>query len=84
MIAPADSSLCKEVLLSIEFLLPTASIGIYTYYVTETLNGCEGPSIPVTLEIYNIPSSPIVANQTVCFGSNIPALTAVGRSEERR
>ena len=56
------------------------SIGIYTYYVTETLNGCEGPSIPVTLEIYNIPSSPIVANQTVCFGSNIPALTAVGNN----
>ncbi|MBE51297.1 MAG: hypothetical protein CMP51_06375 [Flavobacteriales bacterium] len=56
------------------------SVGIYTYYVTETLNGCEGPSTPVTLEIYNVPSSPIVANQTVCFGSSIPALTAVGNN----
>ena len=32
------------------------SVGLYTYYVTETLNGCEGPSIPVTLEIYSLPS----------------------------
>ena len=33
------------------------SVGLYTYYVTETLNGCEGPSIPVTLEIYSLPSA---------------------------
>ena len=28
------------------------AVGLYTYYVTESLNGCEGPSVPVTLTIY--------------------------------
>ena len=54
------------------------AIGVYTYYVTETLNGCEGPSISVTLEIYNIPSSPSTSSQTACLGTTIPDLTASG------
>ena len=54
------------------------AVGLYTYYVTESLNGCEGPSIPVTLEIYPTPSSPVVSNQTACFGGVIPDLTAIG------
>ena len=32
------------------------AIGLYTYYVTETLGSCEGPAIPVTLEIYTLPT----------------------------
>jgi len=54
------------------------AIGVYTYYVTETLNGCEGPSISVTLEIYSIPSSPSTSSQTACLGTTIPDLTASG------
>ena len=54
------------------------SVGLYTYYVTETLNGCEGPSVPVTLEIYSLPPAPSVSNESACFGTVIPDLTAVG------
>ena len=50
----------------------------YTYYVTETLNGCEGASVPVTLEIYNSSTLPSAINETVCEGTPIPDLTAVG------
>ena len=51
---------------------------MYTYYVTETLNGCEGPSVPVTLEIYAVPAAPVATNQTTCFSSSVPDLTAAG------
>ena len=53
-------------------------LGLYTYYVTETLNGCEGPSVPVTLEIYAVPAAPIATNQTTCFSSSVPDLIAAG------
>ena len=53
-------------------------VGLYTYYVTETLNGCEGPSVPVTLDIYAVPAAPITTNQTTCFSSSVPDLTATG------
>ena len=52
------------------------AVGLYTYYVTETLNGCEGPSVPVTLEIYAIPSAPTATNEVACEGGVIPDLTA--------
>ena len=54
------------------------TVGVYTYYVTESLNGCEGPAISVTLEIYALPIAPTASNQTACFGSSIPDLTASG------
>ena len=52
------------------------AVGLYTYYVTETLNGCEGPSVPVTLEIYAVPSAPTATNEVSCEGGVIPDLTA--------
>ena len=40
----------------------TAS-GVYTYYVTESQNGCESPAATVTLEIFVVPSTgPIFHN----------------------
>ena len=55
------------------------SPGIYTYYVTSTdINGCESPPSNVTLEIYSLPSAPVVTNESVCFGTLIPDLTATG------
>ncbi len=74
----SDAALTTNVFTGNSFATGQATVGIYTYYVTETLNGCEGPSVPVTLEIYAIPSAPSAASQTVCFGSVIPDLTASG------
>ena len=74
----SDASLTTQVGTGNNYATGHSSVGLYTYYVTETLNGCEGPSIPVTLEIYAVPSSPSVTNQTACFGSTIPDLIATG------
>ena len=55
------------------------AVGLYTYYVTDTdINGCESNSSIITLEILSAPSSPLVVNQTACFGGVIPDLTAIG------
>ena len=74
----SDLSLSSQVGSGNSFATGQTGVGLYTYYVTESLNGCEGPSIPVTLEIYNIPSSPTVLSEDVCFGALVPDLTATG------
>ena len=74
----SDITLTNSLAVGNTFSTGQTSVGLYTYYVTETLNGCEGPSIPVTLEIYGLPSAPVVSNETACFGTVIPDLTATG------
>ncbi|OQA00609.1 MAG: PKD domain protein [Bacteroidetes bacterium ADurb.Bin408] len=54
------------------------SAGTYTYYVTQTANNCQGPSDTVTLTINQTPTAPAVNNDSACFGSTIPTLTANG------
>jgi len=73
-----DAALTSQVGVGNNFATGQTAVGFYTYYVTESLNGCEGPSVPVTLEIYAIPSAPTVVSQTACLGSVIPDLTATG------
>ena len=34
------------------FVTGQTAVGLYTYYVTETQNGCQSPPTTVTLEIY--------------------------------
>ena len=76
----SDINLTSQVGIGNNFATGQTSIGLYTYYVTETLNGCEGPAVPVTLEIYSVPAIPTSLSQTVCFGSNVPDLTALGNN----
>ena len=73
-----DVALTNQVGVGNNFATGQTAVGFYTYYVTESLNGCEGTSVPVTLEIYAIPSAPTVVSQTACLGSVIPDLTAIG------
>jgi len=73
-----DAALTSQVGVGNNFATGQTAVGLYTYYVTESLNGCEGPSVPVTLEIYAIPTAPTAVNQTACFGTTIPDLTASG------
>ena len=70
-----DAALTSQVGVGNNFATGETLVGIYTYYVTESLNGCEGPSVPVTLEIYAIPSAPTVNNEVACEGGLIPDLT---------
>ena len=74
----SDAGLINNVGSGNTFYSSNTTVGIYTYYVTETLNGCEGPSVPVTLEIYNSASAPSAIDEVACEGSVIPPLTATG------
>ena len=75
-----DVSLTNNVFTGNSFATGQTAVGLYTYYVTETLNGCEGPAVPVTLEIYTLPASPVGSNAVACEGGVIPDLTATGTS----
>jgi len=44
------------------------SVGIYTYYVTQTLSDCESVTLPVYLSILESISPPEVENEDVCQG----------------
>ena len=72
----SDAALTIQVGMGNSFSTGQTSVGLYTYYVTESLNGCEGPSVSVTLEIYSLPNAPTTTSQTACLGTTIPNLTA--------
>ncbi len=73
-----DPALTNNVFTGNSFPTGQTLPGLYTYYVTESLNGCEGTSIPVTLEIFSLPSPPVSSNETVCEGALVPDLFASG------
>lgn len=56
------------------------AVGTYTYYVTETWNGCEGSAATITLTINSLPPLPGAVDETACEGGVIPDLTATGTS----
>jgi len=74
----SDVTLNTQVGTGNNFATGQTAVGLYTYYVTESLNGCEGPSISVTLEIYAVPNAPTSSSQTACLASPVPDLTASG------
>lgn len=56
----------------------TETAGTKTYYVSQTINGCEGPRTGVTVTVKALPAAPTVAKTELayCVGESIPALTA--------
>ncbi len=71
-----DVALTSQVGVGNSFATGQTAVGVHTYYVTESLNGCEGPSVPVTLEIYAIPVVTATADQTICNGYAPSSLNA--------
>ena len=57
---------------------PTSQAGTFTYYVSQTLNGCEGPRTQVQVVVNAVPAAPTVANQNVCQDTPAQPITAVG------
>jgi|GEM_PF-1144810 len=59
----------------------TVSAGSTTYYVSQTVNGCEGPRAAITVNVTAVPSAPAVLSPlTYCQDEAAPALSAVGSS----
>ena len=60
-------------------MIPAGTLGLTTYYVTETVGACAGPASAVTVTINSLPASPTVgANVTYCLGESLAPLTALG------
>ncbi len=75
----SDIALTQLIYTGATFTTAHTAIGIYTYYVTQTISTCQSTATPVTLTIYALPSAPVSGgNQQVCFGSPVPDLTATG------
>ncbi len=60
-------------------LASTTALAAGTYYVTQTISGCESPRKAVTVNIYPLPAAPTTPpTQTLCGGSKVSNLTATG------
>lgn len=58
---------------------PTATIGSVTYYASQTVNGCEGPRVGVTVQVNPVPAQPtFTAPAAVCQGTVSQPLSANG------
>jgi large repetitive protein len=57
----------------------TANVGTIVYQVSQTVNGCEGPKISISVIVNPIPTAPIVNTPVAyCQNANTSALTANG------
>lgn len=58
----------------------TTTAGTFTYYVSQTVSGCESTRMPITVTILPLPSISITADRSsICLG-NAAHLTAAGSS----
>ncbi|QMW03831.1 immunoglobulin domain-containing protein [Spirosoma foliorum] len=55
---------------------PTSQAGSINYYVSQTLNGCEGPRASISVIVNALPIAPSVSSVTYCQGSPASPLTA--------
>ena len=63
------------------FAIPEITAGNYTYYASQTINGCESKAIPVTGTISNCTTTkPTVVNTniSICSGDVVPDIEANG------
>ncbi|MCO5267801.1 MAG: gliding motility-associated C-terminal domain-containing protein [Brumimicrobium sp.] len=53
-----------------------------TYYVQQTVNGCDSPRTPVSITINPIPVAPTASNQSFCGNATVANLTASGSNTQ--
>lgn len=58
----------------------TASPGIFNYYVSQTIRGCEGTRDTVTVTVYAKPQPPVGDDDSICEASMPNAITATGQN----
>jgi large repetitive protein len=76
----ADNLLTNQVAVNTTTFTPPTAPGIYTYWITETLNGCEGDTTSVTVEVVALPLSPLAGNDTsYCESQSIIDITATAQ-----
>ncbi|WP_460961562.1 Ig-like domain-containing protein [Spirosoma litoris] len=55
---------------------PTSTPGTFSYYVSQTVNGCEGPRASISVIVNPLPIAPSVSSVTYCQGSQASPLIA--------
>ncbi len=67
---------------SVTPVISTSQAGQATYYVTQSLNGCESPRAALSITVNGIPGVPTVASvgPAYCQGTKADALTASGQN----
>ncbi len=63
------------------FVAPTPQtdvLGVFNWYVSQTVNGCESDRIPVIVGIYQKPEPPVTKDVVYCQGDVAEPLTAIG------
>jgi hypothetical protein len=66
----SDPGLTTNVGFGSPFATGQTTVGNYTYYVTQTVNGCESPATEVTLTISNTTPGGTLTATPVCTGEN--------------
>jgi gliding motility-associated-like protein len=56
----------------------TTTPGVTSFYVSQTVSGCESPRAQLDVAINSLPSAPGVSNVSYCVGDAATALTATG------
>ncbi|MCK8495797.1 hypothetical protein M0L20_28280, partial [Spirosoma sp. RP8] len=56
----------------------TSLSGIQSYFVTQTISGCESPRASITVVITNAPLAPVAGSPAYCVGTTPTSLTASG------
>lgn len=66
----SDASLSTLVYTGTPFTTGNTAAGTYTYYVTQTENGCESSATTVTLTIHELPTgfATVIGNNPICNG----------------
>ncbi|MBN2213263.1 MAG: T9SS type A sorting domain-containing protein [Bacteroidales bacterium] len=67
----SDENLLEPLYIGTEFSTGKADVGIYKYYVTQTVDGCESFSDTSVLTINPIPSAPIAIDTAICEGESV-------------
>ncbi|MBN4061575.1 choice-of-anchor D domain-containing protein [Bacteroidales bacterium AH-315-I05] len=74
----SDAALTTMIFAGNPYVPGITASGLYNFYVTQTVNGCESPADTSTLLIKDIPDAPVASDTTVCYNDPIPDLTATG------
>ncbi|PCH93675.1 MAG: hypothetical protein COB85_06555, partial [Bacteroidetes bacterium] len=73
----SDAALTNLVFVGDSFAALDTAIGVYDYYVTDSVAGCpEGLPDTATLTIISIPSPPVAEDTSMCFGTPTAGLIA--------
>ncbi|MVM40088.1 hypothetical protein GO730_24805 [Spirosoma sp. HMF3257] len=58
----------------------TTNLGSITYYVSQSVNGCESPRAALTVTVNAIPAAPTATSATYCENSQAQPLSATGQN----